>query len=321
MNVNDIIQAIKVPDLWWSRNGIPGIIKATGTDTLDLIHRLSTNNCLNLPEYIGKQTILTNEKGRIIDIISVIQFHDHVLILTSRGHEQIVIAWLKKFIIMEDIRFTIMSDDLEMITLHGAESLDFVSQFIGGDFLTLPMHAALKSKSSETRMAIRIMPLHELQYLIIDQKGSGLLNFFSHDIDIPEFSEDEWNRERILAGLGIAEHEWSDAYNPLEAGLLHLIDFKKGCYIGQEVIARLDSYNKVNKRLMGISSHSHFAVNDPIYVGDEQIGIVTSVSDLQEASIALGYIRSEYAYDETKVSINYQGNMIDATLNILPMRK
>ena len=321
MSVKDIIQQSKVPDLWWSRHGIPGIIKATGQDTLDLIHRLSTNNCLNLAEHSGKQTILTNEKGRIIDIISVIQFNDHILILTSHGNEQTVISWLKKFIIMEDIRFTIMTQDLEMLTLHGPQSLDFVSQFIGGDFLTLPMHSALKSKSSVHRFAIRTMPIHELQYLIIDQNGSGLLNFFTHDVNIPELNDIEWNRERILAGLGIISHEWSDSYNPLEAGLLHLIDFKKGCYIGQEVIARLDSYNKVNKRLMGISSDSHFVENDLIFLGEEQIGIVTSVCELNDVKIALGYIRSEHAYDDTKVSIKHLGEDLEGMIHVLPMRK
>ena len=39
-------------------------------------------------------------------------------------------------------------------------------------------------------------------------------------------------------------------YNPLEAGLIGSIDFTKGCYIGQEVIARLDSYHKVQKYLV-----------------------------------------------------------------------
>ena len=46
--------------------------------------------------------------------------------------------------------------------------------------------------------------------------------------------------------------ELGDAYNPLEAGLIGAIDFHKGCYIGQEVIARLDTYQKVQKRLVAL---------------------------------------------------------------------
>jgi folate-binding protein YgfZ len=319
MNLQDILQNIEVPGLWWSRNGIPGIIKADGQEVLDLIHRLSTNGCLNLQAQMGKQTILTNEKGRIIDVITVINRIDHTLILTSPGNEQQVISWLKKYIIMENIRFTIMTNDVEMVTIHGPESLDFVSQFIGGDLLTLPMHSAI-SKSHTNRFAIRSMPIHELQFLIIDQKDNGLLDYFSSQKDIPELDSNDWNRERILAGQGIYSHEWSDAYNPLEAGLLHLIDFKKGCYIGQEVIARLDSYNKVNKRLMGISSQSHFEEHDLIYVDDEQIGVITSIFSLENMTIALGYVRSEHSYDETNIQIQHQGKSVDAILHVLPMR-
>jgi folate-binding protein YgfZ len=319
MNLQDILQNIEVPGLWWSRNGIPGIIQADGQEVLDLIHRLSTNGCLNLQSQMGKQTILTNEKGRIIDVITVINRIDHTLILTSPGNEQQVISWLKKYIIMENIRFTIMTNDVEMVTIHGPESLDFVSQFIRGDLLTLPMHSAI-SKSDSNRFAIRSMPIHELQFLIIDQKENGLLDYFSSQKDIPELFSNDWNRERILTGQGIYSHEWSDAYNPLEAGLLHLIDFKKGCYIGQEVIARLDSYNKVNKRLMGISSQSHFEEHDLIYVEDEQIGVITSISSLEDMTIALGYVRSEHSYDETNIKIQHQGKSVDAVLHVLPMR-
>jgi len=319
MNLQDILPNIEVPGLWWSRNGIPGIIQAEGQEVLDLIHRLSTNGCLNLQSQMGKQTILTNEKGRIIDVITVINRIDHTLILTSPGNEQQVISWLKKYIIMENIRFTIMTNDVEMVTIHGPESLDFVSQFIGGDLLTLPMHSAI-SKSDSNRFAIRSMPIHELQFLIIDQKENGLLDYFSGQKDIPELFSNDWIRERILAGQGIYSHEWSDAYNPLEAGLLHLIDFKKGCYIGQEVIARLDSYNKVNKRLMGISSQSHFEEHDLIYVDDEQIGVITSIFSLEDMTIALGYVRSEHSYDETNIQIHHQGKSVVAVLHVLPMR-
>jgi folate-binding protein YgfZ len=268
---------------------------------------------------MGKQTILTNEKGRIIDVITVINRNDHTLILTSHGNEQQVISWLKKYIIMESIRFTIMTNDVEMVTIHGPESLDFVSQFIGGDLLTLPMHSAM-SKLHSNRFAIRSMAIHELQFLIIDQKENGLLDYFSSQKDIPELNSNDWNRERILAGQGIFPHEWSDAYNPLEAGLLHLIDFKKGCYIGQEVIARLDSYNKVNKRLMGISSESHIEKDDLIYVDDEQIGVITSTYSFEDFTVALGYVRSEHSYDKTNIQIQHQGKSLDAVLHVLPMR-
>ncbi len=321
MNLQDILHNIQLPRIWWSKNGIPSIIKAEGKEIIDLIHRLSTNGCLNLQIHMGKQTILTNEKGRIIDIITVIHRNDHTLILTSHGNEQHVISWLKKYIIMENIRFTTMKDDIEMVTIHGPESLDFVSQFIGSDLLTLPMHSEMQSISHSNRFAIRTIPIHEMQFIIIDQKDNGLLDFFTNQSDIPELESEDWNRERILSGLGIYAHELSESYNPLEAGLLHLIDFKKGCYIGQEIIARLDSYNKVNKRLMGIYSESTFSEDDLLYIDEENIGIITSAFSLNNITIGLGYVRFEHSYDETHIQIKHQGDTIDAVLHILPLRR
>ena len=321
MNLQDMLSEYPLPQVWWTQSGLPGLIRADGKEVFDLIHRLSTNACSSIHDGLGKQTILTNEKGRIIDIITVINRNDHALILTSKNNEQQVITWLKKYIIMENIRFMVMTEEVDMIAVHGPESLDFIAQYIGGDFLTLPLHCSLQDQSHPTRFAIRFTPIHELQYLLIDIKEHGLYEFFLQQTEIPKVSHDAWNRERILAGQGIYPNEWSDAYNPLEAGLLHLIDFKKGCYIGQEVIARLDSYNKVNKRLMGISSPHGCFEHDSIFVDDVHIGTVTSTCTLHDSTVALGYIRSEYAYDETKVTIKHEEQSLDAVLHVLPMRK
>ena len=61
--------------------------------------------------------------------------------------------------------------------------------------------------------------------------------------------------EALRVGLGAPSYdrELSEAYNPLETGLWGSISFTKGCYIGQEVIARLDTYQKVQKHLVSLS--------------------------------------------------------------------
>ncbi|MFM7338596.1 MAG: hypothetical protein ACKO2H_00655, partial [Bacteroidota bacterium] len=65
------------------------------------------------------------------------------------------------------------------------------------------------------------MPIHEMQFLIIDSKGNGLIDIFTSS-DIILFDKERFEIERILSGMGIYGNELYDAYNPLEAGLLHL---------------------------------------------------------------------------------------------------
>ncbi|MEY3312992.1 MAG: hypothetical protein RLZZ578_512 [Bacteroidota bacterium] len=319
MNIQDIVNKHQVPDIWWSKSGLPGIIKTTGHDITDLIHRLSTNNCMNVTQQVGKQTVLTNEKGRIIDVITILQRKDDYLILTSSNNEIKVIQWLKKFIITEEIQFSIVTDEYEMITVHGAQSLDCISQLLNTHDLDIPIHSIMTSLDLPTRFAIRIMPIHEMQFLVIDSINSGLINVFESS-SIPFFDEVQFELERILAGMGIYGHELSDSYNPLEAGLLHLIDFKKGCYIGQEVIARLDSYNKVQKRLMGFISKYPISQNTIISIDSIEIGIVTSALQSIEGTIGLAYIRSEHAFPNSTVDAKSEVASQLCTLLNLPMR-
>ena len=96
--------------------------------------------------------------------------------------------------------------------------------------------------------------------------------------------------------------EMNDTYNPLEAGLIGAIDFHKGCYIGQEVIARLDTYHKVQKYLVSLSfdadpSHASTLLGCRL-VDDEgaAMGLVTSATVVPSPDgasiIGLGYVRT-----------------------------
>src|SRR2546430_13255243 len=78
-----------------------GRVAAGGADAIDLLHRMSTNDLLFLigNPGTGAQTVLTTEKGRIIDLLTVLSKEKGALLITSGGREERVIAWLDKFVI------------------------------------------------------------------------------------------------------------------------------------------------------------------------------------------------------------------------------
>lgn len=78
-------------------------VRATGADALDLLHRLSTNDLRRLRSGQVARTILTNEKGRMIDLITVAALEDGLLFLVSRGNEHHVQRWIEKYTIAEEI--------------------------------------------------------------------------------------------------------------------------------------------------------------------------------------------------------------------------
>ena len=101
---------------------------------------------------------------------------------------------------------------------------------------------------------------------------------------------------RIKAGLPAPGAELTDRVNPLEAGLDEFVSFTKGCYVGQEVIARLDTYDKVQRRLVGLEVPEGAEPGETLNSGRRTAGWVTSVSTMTNKgrSAALGYVRRAF---------------------------
>ena len=101
--------------------------------------------------------------------------------------------------------------------------------------------------------------------------------------------------------------EMGEAYNPLETGLWGSISFTKGCYIGQEVIARLDTYQKVQKHLVSLSFSPNARVQEGAKLAQEgkEVGSVTSVVKLPTTGelMGLGYVRKGASEVGTQLSI------------------
>ena len=98
------------------------------------------------------------------------------------------------------------------------------------------------------------------------------------------------------------EQELTEDYNPLEAGLWKAISFEKGCYIGQETIARLNTYKGVKQRLWGIKLSESVEVGTWITLDGEKVGILTSFTDL-ESPFALGYVRTKAGGEGLQVQV------------------
>jgi folate-binding protein YgfZ len=115
---------------------------------------------------------------------------------------------------------------------------------------------------------------------------------------------------------------------PPEAGLeTRAISYSKGCYIGQEVIARLRTYGQVTRRLRGLILADRIKVlprrSDKLYRGDQEIGYVTSAlaSPTLKSNIALAYLRREVTPAGTVVTLKTSEGVSPATVVDLPFTR
>ena len=115
----------------------------------------------------------------------------------------------------------------------------------------------------------------------------------------------------------------SESYNPLETGLWGSISFTKGCYIGQEVIARLDTYQKVQKNFVSLRfpPGAGCDVGSKLMANGRQVGLVTSLVSLVDGggAVGLGYVRPELAEPGTKVFLERAEAEVEVTAKLEPL--
>ena len=128
-------------------------------------------------------------------------------------------------------------------------------------------------------------------------------------------TESEWEGYRVANGMPAAGTEFGLFNNPLEARLLGAISDTKGCYTGQEVIARLQTYQKVQRRLMSVDLTGPVEPGVQLFFGKTIAGHLTSVSQTDEGHIGLALINGKFAEEDAMLDVaSDQHPSIRATL-------
>jgi tRNA-modifying protein YgfZ len=280
-----------------------GRLEIRGNDGLDFLHRLSTNDLLHASAGGVVGTVLTNEKGRVIDYATVAIAGDRIVLVVSPGNAGLVLSWLEKYHITEDIQFNEVTGDTAMLSLVGPEARTTVSDFFGIDIPTnrtmdlAGERGALTIIGAETS---RLPVMHIIgDPVALGQVWSSLVS--RKDGPLPIGCE-AFEAYRISRGVAMTGSELTTAFNPFEVGLREAISFTKGCYIGQEVVARLDTYNKVQRKLVGLASSVPFARDGgpvQLFHDDVEVGLVTSatVRPFHGRYIGLGVVSADAVHE------------------------
>ena len=284
-----------------------GRLKATGEDGLDLLNRMSTNKVVDLAAGEGAVTVLTTDRGRIVDVLGVVNQGDYVILLTSPDRQQAVIDWLDKYTIMEDLVVEDVTSETAMLALVGPDA---------GKLLGLT-----PSTGSQDSLTIQPVLLGGYEALAIEQPLGALPRYWL--IVAPDAAAGLWQHltdngatpvgatamDAVRVSFGIPEYgpELGEPFNPLEAGLIGSVDFTKGCYIGQEVVARLDSYKKVQKYLVSLRfADSSVSPGDALLQDGQNVGQITSVAPMPaEGSLrGLGYVKAAAAIPGARLDVD-----------------
>jgi folate-binding protein YgfZ len=291
-----------------------GRLSLTGEDALDLLNRLSTNDLMGLQVDRGIPTVLTSNKGRIIDLLYVLRLADRLLVLTAPENRQTVADRIDFYTFTEDVTIQDITEETAMLSVAGPGGASLLDGVSGADISSLgrydSVHVSMGGvETTLIRTDLAQLPVYDL--IVAGADGQRLwreLLIEGEGVDVKPVGMEALEAARVEQGVPVYGKELSEEFNPLEANLLEYISFTKGCYVGQEVVARLDTYKKVKKHLVGLrwDSDSNPAPGAKLLLDGKQVGVVTSAakSPRLNRGVGLGYVRKAQAQPGTVLSMD-----------------
>jgi tRNA-modifying protein YgfZ len=281
------------------------ILSLLGTESLDLLQRISTNDVAGLNANGSVQTVLANEKGRIVEVVSVVDRSKEGLLIVGQSTDPLIMKqWIEKYIIMEDIVVTVLTGKLtHLMTYDSTEDMPNLTR-------GLPFE--------KCRVFGETLGSAKLGHVLAPPEFRGKLIEWLLSVGFVESDLTDYEEHRVTYGVPGFPSELSSSYNPLEAGLLHLVSFTKGCYIGQEVIARLDTYKKVQRGLVRVKM-SELPADLPtkIYSNGEECGSITTAAKFRDSHecLGLGYAKTGLEISNDAVSFRNGENEIKLVID------
>jgi tRNA-modifying protein YgfZ len=270
------------------------LIEVTGADRVQLLHSFTTADVKKLPVGQSCEAFVTSPQGKTLAHVWLTCLADSLLIDTVPGQAALLLAHFEKYIISEDATLREVTADEGELLLAGPQSSNLLKEIFIDDASTIigrPQLAVagavlkrlnfLAAPSCFLETSRRDVPL-----LLAAVEQSGAMRCYPDAVEMA----------RVEAGTPVFGKDITADNLPQEIGRDALaISFTKGCYLGQETVARIDALGHVNRQLAGVrfAGNSIPAAGTKLFVAEKEVGHVTSAvwSPKLAAPLAIALVR------------------------------
>jgi len=310
-----------------------GKIRVTGEDRVKWIQSIISNDILPLATGQGICSSLLTHKGKMLSYFRVYQLGESLMLEDAGEIGDLTFATLRKFLLYgTKAKMENCAESWGLLLVSGPKTFDLVTRAFDADLSSLqPLsfvsaeiggHRALLIRTEETgeHDAELLLPADGLQAawdrLWASGEALGLQPFGAHALE----------SLRMEAGIPKAGPDLNESIVPPEANLEgKAFSLTKGCYPGQEVVARMDTYGSLRRRLVGLVVED--AVLPPLgaklFSGEREVGWVSSSvwSPALGKVIALGFPLRDFTSPGTALTLEVNGERKPATVHALPFVK
>jgi folate-binding protein YgfZ len=263
----------------------PAVLRATGRDAKDYLHRMTTQDVNAVPPGGSAYTAVLNAKGHLLaDAHVYVEADGVVLVMDPRGAEA-ARPHLERFVIMDDVTFEDLSASLRVVPVVGPEAV-----------------ARVGARAGSRRIVNRRRGAPALDLLVPAGDAEALRASLVQE-SAADLAAGDLEALRILGGQARFGLDMDGSRLPMEAGLTRVaISFTKGCYTGQEVVLRATARGHLQRGLVQLALPAGAGPGAPLAAAGQEVGVVTSAADTPEGRVGLGYLRRAHWKEGERVS-------------------
>ena len=240
-----------------------GLISVSGTDAKDFLQNILTNDIDKISESCSIFSAIFTPQGKYLYEFFVIKSGNSYLLDCDKEFTNEIIAYLSKYKLRSKIEIADYSANY-VVGIISLNKFQEIKANENKDFKTIIYRESFIFVDTRSeKLGVRILSKIQKLHLTIKQLSLKI-------VDV-----DKYLKQAYLCGIPIKGiNNLKDKLFGLEANFetLNAIDFKKGCYVGQENTARMKLKNKIRRKLFSISSDKSLSVGDEITFEDKVIG-------------------------------------------------
>ncbi len=313
-----ITEATKTPEYTAVRDGGAGLIDLSvrgrilisGSEAVPFLNGLITNDMKTLAANTWMPAAFPNVQGRLLAAVRVIHRDDGFLIDTESATQDTVVKLLERFTLAGDFRLAELTQDTALVSIQGAKTPEIVAAIFDETVATLGRDK-VASVAWQGKQITLIRATHTAEDgfdLFVKATEVETLRDAFIKAGAQPIGNDTVETLRLEAGIARYGIDMDETNVVTETNLDDAVSFTKGCYIGQEIIARIKYRGHVAKKLSGLIFESEVSLESGAKIfssDDKEIGRVTSVaySPRLGRTIALGYLKYDYLAPETNVKV------------------
>lgn len=295
-----------------------GKMKILGPDRRTFLHAMISNDVLELSDWTGRYGTLLTARGRIIADFFYYNFPDFLLVDIRRDLLTRTVETLQKHIIMDEVEIQDVSLKMHHLSLQGPRSVELVEEVFG---VSAPSKEGSVRAAQWEQTEIWLIRRDELsEYgmeLIFPERISTdfrkTLIQGGNPLGLCLVGEEAHNIMRMEAGIPWYGLDMDENRYPMEVGLKNAISLTKGCYVGQEVVAKATNIGGVTNFLMGLKLQGDLIPEKGSLVlneEEEKLGGITSAvfSPLLKCPIAFAYLKRAEARVGDKCTVKIHEN-------------